>query len=235
MNSYVAIDLETSGLQPKTDRIIEIGALKVVDGRVVDSFETLVNPHLGLSAEVEALTGISAGMLAAAPGIDEVIGDAVRFCGELPLLGHHIIFDYSFLKRAAVNHALEFNKEGIDTLKLCRKVMPEQEKKSLESACGYFGILRTRAHRALADARDTHLLYQCIRERYEENRPEVFGREQLIYKVKREQPASKKQKEGLRELIKYHKIELLAEVDHLSRNEISRIKDKIISQYGRIS
>mgnify|MGYP000894475988 FL=1 len=64
--------------------------------------------------------------------------------------------------------------------------------------------------------------------------PEVFAPQPLIYKVKREQPASKKQKEVLRELLKYHRIDITVEIDHMSGNEISRMIDKIIFQYGRI-
>lgn len=234
LNSYIAIDLETSGLQPKTDKIIEIGAWKVIDGVLTDSFETLVNPHLVLSESVQALTGITMEMLAGAPEIDAVIGPVIDFCGAMPLLGHHVIFDYSFLKKAAVNKRLEFEKDGIDTLKLCRRIMPETEQKNLAAACRYFQIRRTDAHRALADARDAHRLYQCLRIRHQESQSEWLKTERLIYKAKREQPASKKQKEDLRELIKYHRIEIPVEINHLSRNEISRITDKIILQYGRI-
>lgn len=89
-------------------------------------------------------------MTAGAPDIGDVIGRVVELCRDLPLLGHHIIFDYSFLKRAAVNKGLVFEKSGIDTLTLCRRFMPEEEKKNLENASRYYGIKQTDAHRALA-------------------------------------------------------------------------------------
>lgn len=234
-NSYLAIDIETTGLEAKRDRIIEIGAIKVKDGQIVEQFQTMVNPHCGLSENIGSLTGITEAMLADAPGIEEIIGGLVEFCEEeLPLLGHHVIFDYSFLKRAAVNGKLAFERDGLDTLKLCRHFMPEEEKKNLAAACAYYGIRREQSHRALADAADAHFLFQALRQRHGEENPEAFAEKPLIYKVKREQPASKKQKEGLRYLLKYHKIDLPVQIDYLSRNEISRITDKIILQYGRI-
>ncbi|MGL5437011.1 MAG: 3'-5' exonuclease [Lachnospiraceae bacterium] len=232
--SYISVDLETTGLNPKLDKIIEIGAVKVIDGQIREQYHTLVAPRRSLDEEVTALTGINDQMLADAPAIEDCIGAFLEFAGELPLLGHHVIFDFSFLKRAAVNHNLVFKRKGIDTLKLCRRFMPEEEKKNLESACSYFGIRRELAHRAMADASDTHRLYCVLYEKYGAGEPDAFLEKDLIYKVKKEQNATKKQKEDLRYLLKYHKIELSIQIDYLSRNEASRIKDKIISQHGRI-
>lgn len=232
--SYAAIDLETTGLNPKTDKIIEIGAMKVVDGIVKEELSFLVQPGRRVEENIVSLTGIDSGMLTDAPFIGEVIGDVVDFIGDLPLLGHHIIFDYSFLKQAAVNQGLEFEKAGIDTLKLCRTFMPEEERKTLSNACLYFGVEHQAAHRALSDAVAAHELFLALSERFEEESPEAFLQKTLVYKTKKAQPASKRQKEGLHELIKYHKIDVPVQIDHLSRNEISRMTDKIILQYGRI-
>lgn len=231
---YIAVDLETTGLDPKRDKIIEIGAIHVSDGKEIAQFHTMVNPRRQIEARITELTGITDDMVEDAPDIGDIIGGFSDFCGELPLLGHHVIFDYSFLKRAAVNHKLDFERNGIDTLKLCRTFMPQEERKNLEAACTFFRIEREGAHRALGDARDAHMLFQTLVGRYGAAQPEAFTPKPLIYKVKREQPASKKQKEDLRYLLKYHKIDLPAQIDHLSRNEASRITDKIISQYGRI-
>lgn len=236
INSYYAIDIETTGLDPKRDKMIEIGAICVQDGVTTQEFETFVNPGRQLSEHIVTLTGISEDMVEYAPEAGAAVKQLLEFCDErtLPILGHHVIFDFSFIKRAAVNHHLEFERNGIDTLKLCRHFMPETERKNLESACAFYGVERTGAHRALADARDAHRLYQAIMLRHQTEPQEEFTPFPLIYKVKREQPASKKQKEDLRYLIKYHKIDLPVQIDCLSRNEISRITDKIILQYGRI-
>lgn len=233
-NSYVAIDLETTGLDPKQDKIIEIGAIRVEDGRIVEEFSTFVNPRRKLTSNIIALTGITDDMLCSAKGIGEVIGEALAFCGELPLLGHNILFDYRFLKQAAVNQGLEFERSGIDTLSLCRKFMPSEEKKNLAAAAKYFGIGEQTSHRALADAVTAHLLYQAVRERHFSEAGEVFAGKPLQYKVKKEQPATKRQKEVLRDLIKYHRISVSAQIDYMTRNEASRLTDRIIFQYGRI-
>ena len=219
-NSYIAIDLETTGLDPKTERIIEIGAARVEDGTVVRTYLTFVNPERELDARIRELTGIC----------DDDLKDAP----VLPLLGHHVIFDFSFLKRAAVNRKFTFEHAGLDTLKICRHFMPEEEKKNLAAACRYFAVDSGESHRALSDALAAHHLYQELKNRYFLEVPEVFAPQPLIYKVKREQPASKKQKEVLRELLKYHRINLSAQIDSLSKNEISRLTDQIIAQHGRM-
>ena len=234
VSSYIAVDLETTGLDPKQDKIIEIGAVKVVEGQVRERFETFVNPYRKLESRVIILTGINDRQLEASPGIGEVIGGFLEFAGGLPVLGHHVIFDFSFLKRAAINEGYGFERQGIDTLKLARRFMPSNEKKNLGAACGYFGIPQTLSHRALADANAAHGLYQEMAKRYRKEFPEAFVSQPLIYKTKKELPASKRQKEHLQDLLKYHKIVLSVQTEHLSRNEISRITDKIIAQYGRI-
>ncbi|MCI8270399.1 MAG: 3'-5' exonuclease [Lachnospiraceae bacterium] len=229
---YIAIDLETTGLDAKRDKIIEVGAIRVQEGMETARYHSLINPHRKLESRVQELTGIRDEMVEAAPDIGDIIAGIVDFCEGLPLLGHHVIFDYGFLKRAAVNHGIAFEKSGIDTLKLCRRLMPEGESKSLAAACAFFKIERKGAHRALEDAEDAHRLYQALMRRFLD-RKEIFAAEPMIYKVKKEQPASKKQKEDLRYLLKYHKIDVPVEIDYLSRNEASRLKDQIISQYGR--
>lgn len=96
VSSYVAVDLETTGLDPKQDKIIEIGAVKVVEGQETESYETFVNPYRKLEFRVVMLTGITDRQLETSPGIGEVIGGFLEFAGDLPVLGHHVIFDYSF-------------------------------------------------------------------------------------------------------------------------------------------
>ena len=234
ISSYVAVDLETTGLDPKRDKIIEIGAVRVTKGKIEETFECFVNPYRSLEEHVIALTGITDDKLQEAKGVEVVIGEFLDFAGGLPLLGHHIIFDYSFLKRAAINQGFSFERQGIDTLKLARNYIPKEKPKTLSSACLYFGVDMKQSHRAFSDAMAAHNLYQAMAEEYESKDPYAFGHHQLIYKVKKEQPASKRQKEHLQDLLKYHKITLSVQLDHLSRNEISRITDKIIAQYGRI-
>lgn len=233
VNSYIAIDLETTGLEPKKERIIEIGALRVVEGEIGETFHTLVNPHRLLSQKIQELTGISDAMLASCPDTEQVLPKLLAFCKDLPLLGHKVLFDYSFIKRAAVNSGREWEREGVDTLVLCRRFMPPEEKKSLAAACAYYGVEGEGWHRALADACRAHGLYQKLKEQFGNTDPEAFSAKKLLYKVKREQPASKRQKERLQELLKYHRIEAPVQMDDLTRNEASRFTDQILSVYGR--
>ena len=236
VDSYIAIDLETTGLDPKRDKIIEIGAVRIEQGKEREEFSTLINPRMELPDRIKTLTGIDDSMLRDAPGIEAVIGTVKEFCCGLPLLGHRVIFDYSFLKRAVIDwgNEKEWEKDGIDTLALCREFMPAEVKKSLVSACGYFGIESGAAHRASADARAAHRLYQILALQYEGQSPESIGAHPMIYKVKRQQPATKRQKERLHDLIKYHKINMSVQIEYLTRNEASRLTDQILSRYGRI-
>ena len=96
INTYISIDLETTGLNPKKDKITEIGAIKVVDGKTVDTFSTLVNPGRKLEQRIIDLTGIQDSELENAPYIEEVMPKLMEFLEDMPLLGHSILFDYSF-------------------------------------------------------------------------------------------------------------------------------------------
>ena len=174
-NSYIALDLETTGLEARLDKITEIAALRVVDGRVEERFVTLVNPGRQLGERITVLTGITDDMVKDAPAIEDMIGDVVRFCGNLPLLGHNILFDYAFLKRAAVNSGLDFEREGIDTLGICRLFMPADVKRNLTCACSFYEVSQSAAHRAQADAEAAHGLYQVMMARHGEEHPEAFA------------------------------------------------------------
>lgn len=235
IDSYIAIDLETTGLEAKLEKITEIAALKVIDGAVTERLVTLINPMRRLGERITELTGITDQMVADAPVIEDVIEDVIKFCGDLPLLGHHIIFDYGFLKRAAVNRSLAFEKDGIDTLTLCRTFMPTDVKRNLSSACAYYRIPQSGAHRGEADAEAAHLLYQKLKLLHSGDKPGLFTAKPLIYKAKREQPATKRQKDYLRDLAKCHRIDVTVQIDAMSRSEVSRMIDNIISQHGRMS
>lgn len=232
---YIAVDTETTGLNPKIDKIIEIGALKVRNDEIWEQFSMMVNPHRELSEQVRELTGIRQEEVDAAQGIEVVLPKFLEFAEDLPLLGHRISFDYQFLKQAAVNLGLSFERDGIDTLKISRQLMPPEERKTLSAACRYYGIETEISHRALADAQAAHLLYQETALLYDLAYPEIFIKKPLIYKVKKEQPASKRQKQLLQDLLKYHRIDVPVEIAYLSRNEISRLVDTIILQYGRMN
>lgn len=228
MRDYVCVDLETTGLTPRQNHIIEIGGVKVRDGQVVDTFSTFVNPGRQLETRIIELTGITDDDLKSAPSIREVLPEFLRFAEELPLLGHNVLFDYSFLKKEAVNLGLSFEREGVDTLQIARKYLPQLPSRSLGALCAYYQIPLC-AHRALGDATATVALYQRLVADYFDEEESVFVPKPLIFTVKKESPATKRQKDLLYRLQERHRIDLKVDIEMLSKNEASRLADKIRS------
>ena len=246
-DTYVSIDLETTGLNPKRDRIIEIGAILVERGEIREEFSTFVNPGRKLEERITELTGIRDEDLAEAPELDEVFPKLLEFMGDFPLLGHSILFDYSFLKKAAVDRKLTFERSAVDTLQIARKYLPDLPHRNLEYLCRYYEIPH-HAHRALEDAKATDRLFRKLAELfYEEENGEqaltesdgkiakntLFAPKPLHFQVKRDTPATKPQKERLYRLLEQHKITLEADVEKLTRSEAGRLVDKILAKYGR--
>ncbi len=229
INSYVCIDLETTGLNPKYEKIIEIGAVKVIDGVQVGTFSSYVNPGKKLEERIIELTGITQDKVDAAEDISQVLPKFLSFLEELPLLGHRVLFDYSFLKKAAVNQKLPFEKQGIDTLRIARCFLPQLEKRTLEYLCQYYKISH-QAHRAYADAQATSVLYQILVQEYYDKDAKPFTPQPLIYQVKKETPITKSQKERLYRLLEQHQLTVDFDVEKLTRNEASRYTDKLLSK-----
>ena len=238
-DTYVSIDLETTGLNPKRDRIIEIGAIRVEQGQIVEEFSTFVDPGRKLEERITELTGIRDKDLEDAPQLDEVFPKLLEFMGELPLLGHSILFDYSFLKKAAVDRKLTFERSAVDTLQIARKYLPDLPHRNLEYLCRYYEIPH-HAHRALEDAKATDQLFRKLTELFYEDentgqavKNNLFVPQPLHFQVKRDTPATKPQKERLYRLQEQHKITLEVDVEKLTRSEASRLADKILAKYGR--
>ena len=154
--------------------------------------------------------------------------------GGLPLLGHNILFDYSFIKQAAINARLDFEKEAWDTLKIARKALPDLESRSLEALCGYYQIPREHAHRAMDDVLETLALFRKLEEGFSEDHPEWFAAAPLKAKMKREVPATEAQKKYLADLIRYHELDLEPEWGALTKSRASRMIDQIILAHGRM-
>lgn len=236
-DSYVCIDLETTGLNPKTDKIIEIGVVKVADNRVIEEWETFVNPGRMIGERITELTGIRDEQLEPAPTIEEVLPKLLEMVGDSVLLGHSVLFDYSFVKKAAVNQRLSFEKDGIDTLKIARKYLANLESRSLPSLCKHYGISHN-AHRALHDARATVELYGKLAEQFydreeAEGKKSLFCPKRLCYQAKRDTPITIPQKEQLYKLVDKHKLIIDYEIDKLTRSEASRRIDRLLAEYGR--
>jgi len=231
LDTFVALDIETTGINPVYDSIIEIGAAKFEGGVITDRFETFINPARAISPQITSITGITDGMVANAPYLETVIGDVVKFTEGRPLLGHNIIFDYSFLKVAAKNCGFSFARTGIDTFLLARQALPDLPHKSLEALSDYFGIV-TEHHRAYADAITAAKVYEKLSglPAAEDFKNEVH---ELVYNIPKQEPATPKQKAFLGSLIKKHGVKYEKSLDTLTKSEASRTIDRILSTYGR--
>ncbi len=157
----VAIDLETTGLDVNADEIIEIGAVRVRDGVVIDEFSTLVNPGRSLPSLITHLTGIRSDDLLNAPSIKAVLPLLSAFVGNSPWMAHNISFDASFLNKQG---AL-LNNTRIDTYELAAFLLPRAERYNLTSLTSLYNFSIESAHRALYDARATAHVYQNLWEK----------------------------------------------------------------------
>lgn len=237
IDSYVCIDLETTGLDPKRDKIIEIGAVRVEQNQIAGLWKSFVNPGRKLEERIVELTKIRDEQLADAPQIEQVLPEFLAFAGEQILLGHGVLFDYSFLKKAAVNQRLSFERQGIDTLRIARKYLQNLESRSLGSLCAHYAIPHS-AHRALEDAKATVALYGKLVEEFydakiQEGDKSPFCPRTLIYQAKRDTPLTIPQKEQLYKLVDKHKLIIDYEIESLTRSEASRKIDQLLAEYGR--
>lgn len=241
LKSYIAFDLETTGLSPQEHEIIEIGALKVREGKVVDRFMEFVHPDKPITPMITNITHITNDMVAGAKSCPEVIHDFLSFCEDDVLIGHNVMFDYSFVKCSAVREGLTFEKMGIDTLKIAKKVHPELESKSLSALCEHYKIENKAAHRAYFDALATAKLYQTLSHYFEPDNPKTFKPSQLTYKIRKPQPATPKQLALLERLTKNKKTfshnteafscnaeALSYNPETLSRSDASRLIDRLL-------
>ena len=235
LQDYVVIDLEMTGLNPKTDKILELAAVRMRGGREVAAYSKLVNPQVPLSEKVIELTGITAKEAEAGASADESVAEFLEFLGDDVLVGQNVIFDYSFLKQWAVNHKCPLEKVAVDTLKLARVFLPAEQKKDLESLCAYFAVERVHAHRALDDARETAQIFEKLKSLYHtEETKTYFEPKPLQYKAKKQSPATARQKEYLKRLAQYHGIELEEFSPVMTKSEASRLTDKLLEKYGKM-
>lgn len=249
--NYVVFDIETTGLNPKYEKIIELGAARVQNGEVTDTFSTFINPGKSLPERIVELTGIYDTDVINAPYIEEVLDAFIAFTADDILLGHNLIFDYSFVKKAAVNQKRTFDRNGIDTLKIARRFLTDLESRRLSALCKYYNI-HLEAHRALNDALATHELYQRLVRDFADKEPDLFVPRELIYSVKKEGPITPKQYELLCRLAKQYCLETCGDgkndvvlkpvgnvttesihLNRLTKNEASRLIDKMFLIFGR--
>lgn len=155
MDNFVVFDVETTGFSAKNDKIIEIGAVKIKNGEIVDSFNTLINPNVPLKDEIITLTGITDSMLVNQPTIKDVIGKFKKFISDSVLVAHNANFDMAFLKNNFEKNNINIENPYIDTLELSRIFYPNVRSHSLGNIAKRLGVSLENAHRAVDDARAT--------------------------------------------------------------------------------
>ena len=160
MNSIVALDIETTGLDPKKDAIIEIGAVRFHGNRVEDEWSSLINPGRKIPPFITQLTGINDHMVLEAPPIQEVLTDLRQFVGDLAILGHNVGFDLSFLH----NYGLFRGNDSLDTYEIASVLLPSAGRYNLGALGQALNSLLPASHRALDDARVTCAVYRSLYE-----------------------------------------------------------------------
>ncbi|HEU0020554.1 MAG TPA: helicase C-terminal domain-containing protein [Dehalococcoidia bacterium] len=168
---FVALDLETTGLDPSRDAIIEIGAVKFQDDQVIDTFQTFVNPGRNIPEFIQRLTGISPNQVKRAPTFNAVMDDLESFLEGHPIVGHNISFDLRFLD----SHGLTLANPSHDTWDLASVFLPTTTEYSLRYLANLLGAEHTNPHRALDDAQATREVFVSLLRRASELDPGLLA------------------------------------------------------------
>lgn len=163
----VVIDVETTGLDYTKEKVIEFAGVKLVNGKIKDKFETLINPHQHIRKSSQAIHGISEADLESAPEEEEIYPKIFEFIGDSPIVAHNAIFDFSFLNKTSkrlYNKPLENN--YIDTQMMFKEVYPQYESCGLDCLVSVFQGTNEKRHRAMGDAMALAQCYPKLKELY---------------------------------------------------------------------
>lgn len=160
--NYCILDFETTGLSPMNDRVIEIGVVKIAQGKMVDQFESFINPRRLLPPIITSLTGITNQMVRTAPFAEEIFPKLKTFVGNDPIVAHNASFDSGFFVSEMNRVALRPENHFLCTLMLARRMFPELKSHKLEVLCTHLNLRNDRAHRALSDVKVTFQVFQEI-------------------------------------------------------------------------
>lgn len=206
-DTFVVFDLETTGFSAEVDRIIEIGAVKISGGKIVDRFSTFVNPEIPISFRIEKLTGINDSMVLNAPKINEIMGEFLEFCKGAVLVAHNAEFDTSFIANKAAKMGIEVKNTIIDTVLLAQFVIPNLHNYKLDTLCKHLGVSLENHHRAVDDAAATADMFIKLVE---------MLKERDIFTVEKLNEEGKLDIDSIKKLHQYHCI-------ILASNEMGRI------------
>lgn len=150
--TFICFDIETTGLSASRDKITEIGAVKVVNGEIVDTFSTFANPEMPIPGKIVELTGITDSMVKDAPSQSEAVSAFLDFAQDSVLVAHNAPFDTSFIKVACENMGREYNYTSIDTVAIARAILPDIKNCKLDTVAKYLRLGEFNHHRATDDA-----------------------------------------------------------------------------------
>lgn len=164
---FTVIDLETTGLMPGADRILEVGALRVRDGAVSEKYQSLVryDDDCEVDPFITELTGITTDMIKSAPDIQDILPEYLSFIGSDVVVGHNVNFDINFIyDEASEICGRSFTNDFVDTMRLSRRVHPEERHHRLQDLVDRYHITQDGQHRSLADCSATLQCYRCLSE-----------------------------------------------------------------------
>ena len=166
---FVVFDIETTGLNSHTNKIIEIGAVKIKAGRIIDRYSQLINPGISIPYHITEITSITNEQVANQPKIDEVIGNFVDFIGNAVLVAHNAPFDMGFIKRDIKEYLnIDLESSVIDTLQMARDLFPDFKKYGLGDLNKSLGLALEKHHRAVDDSQATANMFIIFLEKYKE-------------------------------------------------------------------
>ncbi len=161
VNDYSVIDIETTGLSYYKDKIIEIGMLKIRDGKIIAKYQQLIDPQTHIKSFITNLTGISNEMILNKPILEEIYDEVFNFIGKDIIIGHNVSFDLSFI---ANQFKIDIQNQYIDTLYYSRILFPELSHHSLSDMVKYLNLSHNE-HRAMADCIATYELYEYCKKK----------------------------------------------------------------------
>ncbi len=165
-SDYTVVDIETTGLSPSRDEIIEISALKVRSGQIYDEFSKLIKPKTKINSFITHLTGITNEMVISAPAINEILPEFINFVSNDIILGHNVKFDLNFIRTNLENCGFaSLLNQSMDTMILGRKYC-KLKSHSLKNLAIHYNVSIAGHHRALNDCHITHNIYQNIKKQF---------------------------------------------------------------------
>lgn len=194
-DTFVVFDLETTGFSAEVDRIIEIGAVKIKNGEIVDNFSKFVNPKIPIPFRIEKLTGINDSMVMEAEPIEKILPEFLEFCGDAVMVAHNAGFDTSFIINNAERLGIKYNPTIMDTVLLAQFVIPNLHNYKLDTLCKHLAVSLENHHRAVDDAQATAYIYLKMVKMLEER--DIFDLDKL-------NEAGKLDDEAIKKLHQYH-------------------------------